>query len=62
MAQLFLMDPSTFYRMRCRLMPDVPSPGRTDNEQELDLVLLAFAKRCRLPQRRTDKVLRRAHA
>ena len=31
MAQLFLMDPSTFYRMRCRLMPDVPSPGRTDN-------------------------------
>ena len=59
-ATAFRVDPNTLYRMRRRLMPGTPPPGQSP--QEFDLALLAFARRCGVPHRRTHTVLDRAHA
>ena len=61
-ARDFRIDPNTFYRLRRRLMPDAPNPGRAQAAQEFDLVLLSFAERCRVSSHQTAEVLRRAQA
>ncbi len=54
------VEPSSFYRLRRRLMPKTPRPGGDQTGEEFDLVLLAFAQRCRVSRRRANDIIRSA--
>jgi len=59
-SRILGVEPNTFYRLRLRLMPKAPRPHGEQPGQEFDLVLLAFAERCRVPRQRANDIVRSA--
>jgi hypothetical protein len=59
-SRILGIEASTFYRLRRRLMPSAPRPRGDQPAHEFDLVLLAFAARCRVSRKRTAAVMEQA--